>query len=226
MRLLQDPVSTGIRSSDETLDARQSAALANGCDETPTLTQTCTKGSPRRAESDEHLTQFAKLVQDQTHHLLQVARRYLDEDEAQDAVQEAFICAYKSLSNFRGAARLSTWLHRIVVNCCISRLRKAYVSRELSIEALSLGSSDSELHMDQDGIGPERYAENQELNALCRQTIHRLPVTFRTVVMLRDVEGFTGEETARLLGISVSLVKVRLHRARKTLRDALSPHLR
>lgn len=226
MRLSKEPVSNCNQSSDEALDNRESAAPAGHCDAAPTLFQTCVGGLTRDVVTDEPMQHFIELVHGQTHRLLHVARRYLDEDEAHDAVQEAFIRAYEHRDSFRGAARLSTWLHRIVVNCCISRLRKAHVSREFSIEALSLDSTDSELHIDQDGIDPERYAENQELQLLCRQSIQQLPATFRNVLMLRDVEGFTGKETARLLGISVSLVKVRLHRARKTLREALSPYLR
>lgn len=174
-------------------------------------------------------TAFEQLVRQETGKLLSVARRILPtEEDARDAVQDAFMFAFRSLDNFEGHARLSTWLHRIVVNASLMRLRTKRRKREESIEPLLP-------NFQSDGHFAERFAawddpaakiETAETRALVRRLIDQLPDGYRTVLLLRDIEGLDTEETAKLLETTPNAVKVRLHRARQALRTLLAPHFK
>jgi len=160
--------------------------------------------------------------------MLAVARRMLRvEEDAHDAVQEAFVSAFKALDGFQGNARLSTWLHRIVVNAALMRLRRQRRKPEESIDELlprfeENGAWEGEsAHWD----APFDIAEQRETRVVVRECIERLPKSYRTVLMLRDIEELDTDETAAALGISVSAVKTRLHRARQALRTLLEQRL-
>jgi RNA polymerase sigma-70 factor, ECF subfamily len=172
---------------------------------------------------------FEALVRDQTRRLLPMARRFLgSSEEARDAVQETLLAALRSLGSFRGEARLSTWIRHIGVNQCLMILRKRRRHPEVAIETLLPGFDESG-HMESPGATWENGAdllERREIAALVREQIHALPETYRTVLLLRDIEELTVEETATVLGVSRGAVKVRLHRARQALRALLDPHLR
>lgn len=173
---------------------------------------------------------FEKLVRTHSGRLLAVARRMLkNEDDAQDAIQEAFVSVFRAIHGFQGDARLSTWLHRIVVNACLMKLRSRGRRPETSIEDL-LPKYLADGHHSQTP-GPwnetaERALERDELRTLVQDQIGKLPETYRTVLLLRDIEELDTEETARMLGVSTNAVKIRLHRARQALRGLLDPHLR
>ena len=162
--------------------------------------------------------------------MLRVARRILrNEEEARDAVQDAFISAFRSICRFEGASRLTTWLHRIVVNACLMRLRGKRGHEEVDIEPL-LPKFKEDGHQVQSSqpwreLSDAEY-ERIELKAIVRGCIDRLPETYRTIVLLRDVEELSTEEAAEALGISVPAAKVRLHRARQALRTLLDPTMR
>lgn len=159
--------------------------------------------------------------------MLAVARRLLRvEEDARDAVQEAFLSALKSIDSFAGEARLSTWLHRIVVNAALMKLRTRRRRPERSIEEM-LPTFLSDGHQAQPP-SPWRQSvsgelERAETRALVRNRIDELPEAYRTVLILRDIEELDTEETARLLSCSVNAVKTRLHRARQALRTLLAP---
>lgn len=162
--------------------------------------------------------------------MLKVARRYLRSNEdARDAVQEAFFSAFRSIERFDGGGLLATWLHRIVVNACLMKLRSAKRKPEESIEEYlpafteegRIAESPSEWYDAADAL-----IEREEVRTLVRQAIDRLPESYRTVLLLRDIEGLDTEEAARLLKIKPNAVKVRLHRARQALRGQLDPSLR
>jgi RNA polymerase sigma-70 factor (ECF subfamily) len=160
--------------------------------------------------------------------MLAVARRMLrSEEDAQDAVQDAFLQAFRALPEFEGGARLSTWLHRIVVNACLMKLRHRRRHPEASIEDL-LPTFDSTGHREAvAGPWPEDALESlaaDQTRKLVRETIDRLPPSYRDVIVLRDIEGLSTEETARTLGIRPEATKMRLHRARQALRTLLDPH--
>ena len=173
---------------------------------------------------------FAELVRAQGPRMLAVARRLLrSDDDAADAVQEAFISAFRAIGNFEGGAKLSTWLHRIVVNASLMRLRNRARRSEVSIEEL-LPRFDDGGHVDepQEWRSPEPLdaLERRETRERVRALIDRLPTDYRTVLLLRDIEGLDTKETAELLGVTPNAAKIRLHRARLALRTLLDPHMR
>jgi RNA polymerase sigma-70 factor, ECF subfamily len=161
---------------------------------------------------------YEALVQRCTPRLLAVAGRFLrsPEDRA-DAVQEALLRAYRSRQSFEGKARVSTWLHRIVVNVCLMKLRRR--SRRAAEVPL-----DDSLHEAgaSPGHGASRLA-SAETQAQVRACIERLPESYRTVVVLRDLEELDTDQTARRIGATHGVVKTRLHRARRALRRLLAP---
>ena len=162
--------------------------------------------------------------------MLAVARRILGhEEDARDAVQDAFLSAFKAIGRFQGLSRLDTWLHRIVLNAALGRLRRRQRHPEQSIEALLPHFGEGEHQVDPPAPWKETSVtilEQQETRALVQCCISRLPETYRTVLLLRDIEGLDTEETARMLDTSPGLVKTRLHRARQALRSLLDPHFR
>jgi RNA polymerase sigma-70 factor (ECF subfamily) len=162
--------------------------------------------------------------------LLAVARRILGSDEdARDTVQDAFLNAFKSLDKFEGNAKLSTWLHRIAVNSALMKLRTRKRKPEQSIETLLPAFLDDGHHEERFRSWEEpidKIMERKETRELVRQQIDALPEGYRTVLVLRDIEGLDTEETANMLGLSVNATKIRLHRARQALRGLLAPHFR
>jgi RNA polymerase sigma-70 factor (ECF subfamily) len=160
--------------------------------------------------------------------LTAVARRIMNnEEDARDAVQEAFLSAYRSIHSFTGDSRLSTWLHRIVVNACLMKLRSRRRKPEESIEPLLPTFLEDGHHTARYGEWEDDIhgaIEREERRALLRQCISRLPESYRTVLLLRDIEGLDGQETADVLGVTPNAVKIRLHRARQALRTLLDPH--
>jgi RNA polymerase sigma-70 factor (ECF subfamily) len=159
-----------------------------------------------------------------------VARRILrNEEDANDAVQDAFLSAFEGIGRFQGQSRLSTWLHRIVVNAALGRLRRTARHPERSIEDLLPHFGEGEHQIDLPvpwKATPETALQRQESCELLRHCIDQLPESYRTVLLVRDIEGLDTEETAQMLGTSPGVVKTRLHRARQALRSLLDPHFR
>jgi RNA polymerase sigma-70 factor (ECF subfamily) len=162
--------------------------------------------------------------------MLVVARRILgNAADAEDAVQDAFASAFKGIGRFHGLSSLGSWLHRIVVNAALGRLRSRQRHPEQSIEDLLPHFGEGEHQIDPPApwkATPETGLQVQEARALVQSCINRLPESYRTVLLLRDIEGLDTEETAGLLGTSAAVVKTRLHRARQALRTLLDPHFR
>jgi len=172
---------------------------------------------------------FAELVRENGSRLLAVARRLLrSEEDARDAVQDGFLQAFRAISRFEGDARLSTWLHRIVINASLMKLRTRRRKPEASIDELL-----PRFYADGHRIDPgppwrteiPDPVESRELRELVRASIDRLPDIYRSVLLLRDIEELSTEETAAVLDVKADTVKVRLHRARQALRALLAPHL-
>jgi RNA polymerase sigma-70 factor (ECF subfamily) len=167
------------------------------------------------------------LVRQHGGRMLAVARRLLrTEEDSADAVQDAFLSVFRSLDSFEGNSSLGTWLHRIVVNVCLMRLRTRLRSRKFRIYGLSQ-------NFDETGR-PSRPARPwvdealagltlAETRAQVRACIDRLPDPHRQVLVLRDIEELDTDQTAQHLGINPGAVKTRLHRARKALRTLLEP---
>jgi RNA polymerase sigma-70 factor (ECF subfamily) len=171
---------------------------------------------------------FEELVRTYSPRLLTVARRIVGNDEdARDVVQDAFLSAFRSLQRFHGDSRLSTWLHRIVVNGALMKLRTRRRKPEESIEPLLPAFLSDGHYAEKFSPWSERAdlaLSRAETRELVRRRIDELPESFRTVLLLRDIEGMNTEETAELLETTANAVKIRLHRARQALRALLAPH--
>lgn len=165
--------------------------------------------------------------------MLAVARRMLtNEEDARDVLQDAFASAFRSIAQFESQSRLGTWLHRIVANAALMKLRSQRRRPEALIDDL-LPKFLADGHQANPAVDWSDSADGAdvaliklELRALVRQSIQRLPEIYRTVLVLRDIEEFDLDATAQLLGITVALVKTRLHRARLALRTLLDRHFR
>lgn len=159
--------------------------------------------------------------------MLATARRLLGNDaDAADAVQEAFLAAFRALDDFHGQSSLATWLHRIALNAALGRLRRRARQRTVSFDDLLpsfIADGHHALPIAPWGEQAEAVLARQETRAQVRACINRLPEPYRTIVLLRDIEELDTEETARQLGISPGAVKTRLHRARQALRTLLEP---
>lgn len=169
---------------------------------------------------------FESLVRSEGGKLLAVARRYLArEEDAKDAVQDAFLQAFRHIDQFNGDARLTTWLHRIAVNAALMKRRAGQRRPEQPIESLLPAfREDGHPLRAPAAWRSDARLERRETRDLIRQAIDNLPESYRNVLLLRDIEEMDTAETARLLQISEGAVKTRLHRARQALRTLLEPH--
>jgi RNA polymerase sigma-70 factor (ECF subfamily) len=185
----------------------------------------------RAREHDVHLVgrlqsgdeaAFEELIRNHGGRLLSVARRLLGgSEDAQDAVQEAFIKAFRAIHTFEERSQLHTWLHRILVNTALMKLRARRRKPEESIDDLlptfaADGHQAVESHEWSDSM-----LERKETAGIVRDAINRLPEAYRVVLVLRDLEERDTSETAQILGTTTTVVKVRLHRARQALRTLL-----
>ena len=185
----------------------------------------------RIAQHDEHA--FEVVMRRHNRLLYRLARSILNDDaEAEDAVQECYLAAFRNIDGFRGAARVSTWLARIVINEAYARLRKR--SRRaviMTIEGIRREGETFESPQEHEYAAsaaadqPETAAMRAELRGLLERHITALPEQFRTVFVLRDVEEMSVEETAACLDIPAATVRTRAFRARALLRSALSRDL-
>jgi RNA polymerase sigma-70 factor, ECF subfamily len=168
---------------------------------------------------------FEELVRTFGGRLLAVARRFVRHDEdAQDIVQSAYMSAFRALDQFEGNCQLSTWLHRIVVNTALMKLRSKRRRPEESIEDLLPAFQEDGHHVEQfaDWTTPaDELIERNETRATVRACIDRLPDNYRTVLLLRDIEERSTQDVADALSMTATAVKVRLHRARQALSTLL-----
>jgi RNA polymerase sigma-70 factor, ECF subfamily len=159
--------------------------------------------------------------------MMAVARRYFrHEQDRADAVQDAFLSAFRSLHDFEGHSSLGTWLYRIVVNACLTKLRTNTRKPEVPIDDL-LPTFDETGHHSRP-VRPWRHQALAQLTRAetcdhVRACIDRLPDPYGRVLLLRDIEELDTEQTAQHLGITPGAVKTRLHRARQALRLLLEP---
>jgi len=158
--------------------------------------------------------------------MLAATRRMLDsEEEARDAVQAAFVQAFRAIGRFRGNASVATWLHRIALNEALMRLRSRRSRPETPIDDLMPGFLDSGVHAEHilPWPSPERALRSAEIRTTVRDAIGRLPSGYREVLLLRDIEELETEEIAETLGLTPNAVRIRCHRARQALRTMLAP---
>jgi RNA polymerase sigma-70 factor (ECF subfamily) len=161
--------------------------------------------------------------------LYRVARAILKNDaDAEDVLQEAYLSAYRHMAEFRADAKLSTWLTRIVVNQALARRRSQH--RSQAVVPFSQMHADERVaeepvDLDDPANSPEHINTRAEIRSLLERKIGELPVAFRTVFMLREVDELSGAEAAECLSISEATVRSRLFRARGLLRESLSREL-
>jgi RNA polymerase sigma-70 factor, ECF subfamily len=150
-----------------------------------------------------------------------------NEADAEDAAQEAFLKAFRNLANFRGEAKFGTWLVSITLNEARSRLRKKKNTKMESLDETPEhpGTVSPALLRDWREI-PSEALERKEIRQLLQRAINDLPLIYREVFVLRDVEELSVSESAETLAISIASVKVRLHRARMMLQKTLVPQLK
>ncbi len=150
-------------------------------------------------------------------------------EDASDALQETFLQAFRKLSSFKGKSKFSTWLYRVAVNVCFMRRRKEKKMKTVSLDAPVLTEKADEIKRelpDDWSKNPLATLENEEIRGILSNAIDSLPEEYRTVLVLRGVNGFSNEEVAKMLEISLPAVKSRLHRARLFLRDTLSQYFK
>jgi RNA polymerase sigma-70 factor (ECF subfamily) len=168
---------------------------------------------------------YEAMIREYGGRLLAVARRFVRSDEdARDVLQSAYLSAFRSMGEFEGSAQLSTWLHRIVVNTALMRLRSRRRKPEELIDDLLPAFQADGHHVEQfsDWSAPaDQLIEREETRKIVRGCVDRLPDQYRTVLFLRDIEERSTQEVATLLDMTPTAVKVRLHRARQALSTLL-----
>ncbi len=161
---------------------------------------------------------FEVIMRRHNQRLYRTVRAILGGDaDAEDAMQDAYVQAYRNLAQFEGRSSLATWLTRIAVNQCLSRLRKNRHIYPIDTE-LEMRMTEK---IDDGRPGPERQMLNREVRHVLELAIEQMPARYRSVLILRDVEGLSTAEAAESLGMSAEAVKVNLHRGRTYLRKAL-----
>lgn len=171
----------------------------------------------------EDSTAFALLMRRFNGRLYRLARAIVGEDaEAEDALQEAYLNAYRSLRQFRGNSSLATWLSRLVVNECLGRMRRS--ARRQNVIPMNPSPADGEIEaVPSDEVGsPDAAADRAQMRAILERRIDALPESFRAVFVLRSVEELSVEETAACLDIPAETVRSRHFRAKSLLREALA----
>jgi RNA polymerase sigma-70 factor, ECF subfamily len=177
-----------------------------------------------QAAKSGDVSAFEELVRRYDRNVFRIAQHITqNREDAEDVVQDAFLKAYSNLAQFQGQSKFYTWLVRIAVNEALMKLRRRRPERTVSL--------DEEVKTEEDSVprevadwspNPEQQYSQAELREILSKTIQGLPPGFRTVFVLRDVEGLSTEETADALDLSIPAVKSRLLRARLQLRERLS----
>lgn len=172
---------------------------------------------------------FRVIMQRNNRRLYRVVRSVVQDDsEAEDVVRQAYVNAFGSLGSFRGYSSLPAWLARIALNEALERLRRRRRLVDLEVPDADLATAPPQVipfPLMSRSVDPERAAARSQLRHLIEQAIDDLPETFRLVLVMRDVEAMSIEETADSLGLPPATVKTWLHRARRQLRRALDEKL-
>ena len=188
---------------------------------------------PRTQESDTDLVHdiaandhaaFERLMRRYNSRLFRIARAILKDDaEAEDAVQDAYLEAFRHIGEFRGQSQVATWLTRIAINQALMRLRRHKRERVVVPFPGDTGGTARQTEViDQKAESPAAATLRAEIRNVVETRIDELPPAFRAVFIMRDVEEMTVQETAECLGIPPATVRTRLFRARALLRDALA----
>jgi RNA polymerase sigma-70 factor (ECF subfamily) len=173
-----------------------------------------------RLAQEGDLDAFAEIVRRHERRLRIVLLRVLDDSrDAEEAVQDAFVQAWRNLDRYRAEAALFTWLYRIGVNAALAQARR----KRLPMSGLESLPDEGAPHVTRDVL-PEPAAEAQDARTRVVAALARLPFEYREAVVLRDLAGLSNEEVATALDLSLAAAKSRIHRGRLQLRDLLEPH--
>jgi RNA polymerase sigma-70 factor (ECF subfamily) len=184
----------------------------------PALVRACQRGEPGALD---------ELIRSTYADVYALCRRMLaNPDEAADATQEVYVRVTRSVLGFRGEAAFGTWLHRVTVNVCLTLLKRRAKARESGAVAawqpFAVPGDPRAERIAADEADPSEWVERADLAARCEVALTQLPEDARTVVVLRDLEGLSTKEVAKLLDVSENVVKVRLSRAHARLRAMVS----
>jgi RNA polymerase sigma-70 factor, ECF subfamily len=172
---------------------------------------------------DEGTLNFEEIYTTYRERILRYLSRYVGEAEAEDLAQETFLKAGKKLESFRGESQLLTWLYRIATNTALDKKRSPSYRELVQILPSTEPIEGASLHVDTTAPPTvERQVIREEMSACIRRVIDRLPESYRTIIVLSNLEGLKDSEIAEVLDQSTSAVKIRLHRAREQLRKELS----
>lgn len=200
----------------KTPDGRRSGPLREGAGPSCPLSDEEVVARVRGGET----ALYEVLMRRYNQRVYRVARSILRNDaEAEDVMQDAYVRAYQHLDQFAGRAGFATWLTRIAVHEALARARRS--NRWESLDDESEPAQDEAAPRSSGDRDPERAMFDREMKTLLESAIERLPRDYRTVFVLREVEGMSTAETAESLGVSEDVIKTRLHRARGLLRDSL-----
>lgn len=174
---------------------------------------------------ENDLSAFEELVRIHQNRVYSLCLQFSgNREDAQDLAQEAFIRAYRAMGSFRNEADFGTWLHRIAVNVCLNSRRKNGGKQPLSLDEPYQSEDGGEIRHEvasEDG-DPLRALEEKEFRGLVQAALKSLSGEHRTVLVLREIEGYSYEEVSRMLGCSLGTVKSRLSRARESLRRMMT----
>lgn len=170
---------------------------------------------------------FDSIVDEHSAFARNIARRILhDEHDVDEAVQDAFLSAYRAFPNFKGKSKVSTWLYRIIVNACLLKIRynKRHLKHITSYAREHTGVEYPSSSATRTSDSPEKMALNSELCEELKRKLELLSPEVHSAILLRDVHGYSTEEASQILGISPSALKSRLHRGRTLLREWLEEY--
>jgi RNA polymerase sigma-70 factor (ECF subfamily) len=170
---------------------------------------------------------FEELVDRYEDKIFRLAFRFVrNETEAKEILQDTFLLVWRKLDTFKGDSQFGSWLYRVATNAALMRLRAQRRHPEISTEELPVDYLDNYGQLPATGENwakrPDDELQSDELRRRIQKSVDELPEIYRTVFLIRDVEGLSTEETAEVLQISIPTVKTRLHRARLALRDAIT----
>ena len=181
-----------------------------------------------QAAKQGDVSAYEQLVKRYDRNIFRIAQHITqNREDAEDVVQDAFLKAYENLGQFQGNSKFYTWLVRIAVNESLMKLRRRKTSRTVSMdEDVETEEGSMPREFADWSPNPEQQYGTSELGDILRKTVQGLPSSFRTVFVLRDVEGLSTEETAEMLNLSIPAVKSRLLRARLQLRERLNRYFK
>jgi len=181
-----------------------------------------------QAAKSGDISAFDELVRRYERNVFRIAQHITqNREDAEDVVQDAFLKAYQNLNQFQGNSKFYTWLVRIAVNEALMKLRRRKSSKTVSMDQdVETEEGTMPREVADWSPNPEQLYNQSELKDILGRTIQGLPASFRTVFVLRDVEGLSTEETAEMLDLSVPAVKSRLLRARLQLRERLNKYFK